>query len=513
MDGTSGPSHPQDPHSRGRLLRVSAIRGSLKSRPRLWAALCLVLLCALLTTGGLNSGDGGSELTEAVHICSTGKLAASEPLGEGFRNFTGAHTWYDANDPGAMALMLPAACLGAVQGGGDEVGQHDLPSVAKGGASMTYALIGGLAVVFVFLTLSELTSLRRSWWWSLGFLFATGFLAYTKATWSVLPAATAVAAVAWLAVRSSKGLDGPRRTVYLTALAVGVGGLSRYSLLPFLAVGAVAAVLPAIRRLSRRDLLIAAAILLALMLPDFAYNAVRTGEFWKPAQTAQNHELTFDYLIGTPGLFFGIQHGLLFFAPFCLLGYAGAAWGALRSQGEARWRWLLGLGATVAYAVVVVLVQDWDKFGWGPRYLVPLLPALFIVAVLLAERAPRLRPLAYLTIGIGLLTQIPLALANWNAVAAVVGKDSRAPDQIVGLWNSALDGIAHGVGFGKAADQRVLQVPDTWWWHAVAHHAPHGIGLVLVAAVVAGLVLAGSWLCSRGADPDRVPAEVAPAAG
>lgn len=492
---------------------MSSTWGSLRTRPRLWAALCLVLLSVLLTSGAMNSGDGASELTQALHICATGHIAASKPLGEGFRNFTGPHSWYDANDFGGMALMLPAACVGAAHGASGAVSQYELPTVAKAGASLTYALIGGLAVAFVFLSLSELTTLRRSWWWSLAFLFATGFLAYTKATWSVLPAATAVAAVAWLAIRSSKDLDSPRKTVYLTALAVGAGGLARYSLLPFLTVGAIAAVFPALRQLSKGELVLAGCVLLAMTLPDFAYNALRTGEFWKPAQTAQDHKVTLSYVLGTPGLFFGIQHGLLFFAPICLLGYAGAALGAIRSQGELRWRWLVGIGAAVAYAVVVVLVQDWSKFGWGPRYLVPLLPALFLAAVFAAERLPRFRPVAYASVGLGLLTQVPLAFANWNALAAVVGHDSRAPDQIVGLWRSTLHGLVHGVGFGKVEDLRVLQVPDTWWWHAVAGHAPHLLGLLAIVALVGGLAWLGAKLCGNDEADEVGPEPVAAVAG
>jgi hypothetical protein len=395
--------------------------------------------------------------------------------------------------------MLPAACASTLHGAKELPTGPQLTTVAKAGTSLTYALVGGLAVAFVFLALAEITTLKRSWWWSLGFLFATGFLAYTKATWSVLPAATAVAAVAWIALRSQRGKDSPRKTVLLAAVAVGLGGLARYSVLPFLLVGAVAAVFPAISKCSRRDLALAATVLLALTVPDLAYNALRTGEFWKPAQTASgDHQITFSYALSTPGMFFGFQHGLLFFAPICLLGYFAAAYFAVRSFGETRWRWIVGILALVSYAALVCAVQNWDRFGWGPRYLVPLLPALFLAAAAMSERWREARSLSYLLVGLGLLSQIPLMFADWTAVAAAVGKTGETPSQIVGIWNSMLHGFAHGNGIGEASSARALQVPDVWWWHVVANHAPFGLGIVLLLSLTGGIAYLGSRVCGEG---------------
>lgn len=471
----------------------------LFARRRLLGALCLVVLCLLLTSGGMNSFDGGSELAQAVHFCVTGHISAAHQISSDFHS-TGvgaSRVWYDANDLGATLLMLPAACLSAGSGAKDPTSLAQLASLAKGAASLTYALLGGLAVAFVFMALTEITTPRRSWWWSLAFLFATGILAYVKATWSMLPAATAVAAVAWIAVRASKDLDSPKKTVFLTVLAVGAGGLARYSLLPFLAIAAAAAVFPALKRLSRGELILAVLLLFALVLPDFAYNALRTGEVLKPAQTAEaSHHVSLSYTVGTLGLFFGEKRGLLFFAPICLLGYGAAIYAVIRSPGELRWRWFIGLVSAIAYAVVVCIVQDWSRFGWGPRYLVPLIPALFVAAVAFAERRPSVRPLAYALTGLGVLTQVPLSFASWHAVASSPGKN-----QIVGLWESMLHGLVHGTGIGSADDPRALQVPDTWWWHGVAHHAPHLVGLVLLAGLMTVFVSAGRYLFHG--DPDK----------
>src|SRR4051794_20401328 len=134
---------------------------ALKARPRLVAATLLVLLTTLLASGGMNSGDGGSELAEAGHFCATGQVASSHPIASSSRNYTGAHTWYDANDLGGTLLMLPAACASTLHGAKEsDVGPPELMRVAKTGTALTYAFIGGLAVAFVFLALAELTSLR-----------------------------------------------------------------------------------------------------------------------------------------------------------------------------------------------------------------------------------------------------------------------------------------------------------------------------------------------------------------
>jgi len=254
--------------------------------PRTRVAIGLVALCLLLASGRMNTlaTDGSSQLAQAVHFCVTGHLAASHQITAEFspKDVSSRSLFYDSNDIGGTALMLPAACLGAQRGA----------------------------------TL-----------WALAFLFSTGFLAYVKGTWDVLPAATAVAMLAWVAVRCRLGRDRPRRTLLLAALAVGLAGLCRYTLAPFLIVGAVAAIWPAIIGASRRERIEGAALLIALLVPDLVWNQIRTGRFGKPAEAnpkaAFGHpHLTLHYLLSIFAVFFGIRDGLLFYAAVCLLGYA-----------------------------------------------------------------------------------------------------------------------------------------------------------------------------------------------
>ena len=129
------------------------------------------------------------------------------------------------------------------------------------------------------------------------------------------------------------------------------------------------------------------------------------------------------------------------------------------------------------------------------------------------------RALGYASVVAGMLTGLPLILANWHAVVAVVGIDHRAPDAIVGLWRSMLHGIATGHGFGAIntltppnyghdAHAVGLQVPDSWWWHVVAHHVPHLLGL-LVLLCAGGAIIAATLAAARtgeGGVPGRRPA-------
>lgn len=464
----------------------------MSSRRR--AAFGVVALCVLLASGRLNSGDAATDLAQAVHFCVSGHVAAGHAIDEQFssRNFSSrSKLFYDSNDIGAVLLMLPAACASALHGASDPAHVSQLTTLAKAGASMTFAVVGALGVVFVMLALTELVELRRAFWWALAFLFATGLLAYVKATWNVLPAATAVAMLTWVAVRCRLGKDRPRRTLTFAALAVGLAGLCRYTLAPFLIVGAAAAIWPAIATASRRERSGATVVLATLLAPDFIWNYVRTGELWKPgeANPAFGHPaLTLHYLLGTAGLFFGVAHGLLFFAPVVLLGCVAAVVFIVRSRRASRTGWIIGLAAAAAYVVTICLLHTWEVFGWGPRYLIPLFPALFVVAVLAVERGGIPRALGYACVAAGVLTELPLVFADWNAVAAVVGRDHRAPNEIVGLWRSMLDGVANGHGFGSVSDPRALQVPDVWWWHVVAHHVPHVFGLVALLAAAACIV-------------------------
>jgi hypothetical protein len=151
--------------------------------------------------------------------------------------------------------------------------------------------------------------------------------------------------------------------------------------------------------------------------------------------------------------------------------------------------------------LTVVVSHEWRTFGWGPRYLLPLFPALFIAAVFAIERHLIPRLLGYAAVALGLVVNAPLLLANWHAVVSVIGRDERAPNSIVGLWHAAIEGVAHGRSFGPAEDPRALNVPDTWWWVAGGQSLPHPVGLLVLAIGVAAFVAVGTRLARAPSTP------------
>jgi hypothetical protein len=358
------------------------------------------------------------------------------------------------------------------------------------------------------LALAEYVGSVRAWWWSLGFLFSTGFLAYVKGTWDILVAATAVAFICWLVARAYRGRDDPRVSLYGIAVGVGVAALSRYSMLPFLVLAAASALLPLRRSLPTKHVVGAGFVFVVLLLPDFIFNEMRSGQVWNPGHAAPQFggspALTADYVFSIPAMFFGIDRGLLFYAPFCLLGFGTTILLTVKARGLARWAFIGCLIAAVAYAIGVNIAHEWRVFGWGPRYLVPLLPALFVIGAISVDRRLVPRALGYGALALGLLTQVPLLTANWHAVVTVVDRDHRAPNAIIGLWRSSIDGVLHGRGFGEVADLRGLDSPDTWWWH-LAPSVTHLVGLFLLAVFLGGFAMAGHWAMRGAAEMSAAP--------
>jgi hypothetical protein len=466
-------------------------------------------VCVFFASGRTVAFDARSQLTQAVHFCSTGQIAARHKLSGDFvpKDFNAASgAWYDANDIGGTLLMLPAACASTLVGARNPGHPSGLTTIAKAGSSLTFALVGGIGAALVFLTLARLLGDRRGWWWTIAFLFTTAYLAYVKGVWNVLPAATAVAGLMYAVSCQFPARDGPEsgvpgevghpgRILAGAATGIGLASLCRYSLLPFLLIASGFALWPTLRRATWSQRLGALGLLVLLLLPDLWFNALRSGRFWVPGESAPQFiviHITPHYLVSTLGMFFGIQRGLFFYAPACLLGYIATLALGWRAHGYARIAWLGVLATSVAYAITVVLLHNWYVYGWGPRYLVPLMPVLFVATAVACERRTIPRVVAYASIAFGALTQFPVAFTNWHALLAVVGVEGRAPDGIVGLWRAFLRGIRTGQSFGSSEAHRALQVPDTWWWHALGNHPPYLLGVIIAVAGLVTLLTIGA---------------------
>jgi len=218
-------------------------------------------------------------------------------------------------------------------------------------------------------------------------------------------------------------------------------------------------------------------------------------------------------LLASPG------KGLIFYAPLTLL----APWGA--------WRlWRAGHGGAVALlgalcltdwlAHANVLIRWLGGWAWGPRFLVPIVPLLVLLAggLLVGPRRPRgARPAVAVLALAGLLVQVPAVLADYHPYLDALAQrysqgphDAQAPyraeqayvpsvtlSPIVGQWRLALDrrtwqaqkDWGHrsplAIGAGRAYGP---PVPRTWW----ATLASEGVPWTVWAWPLAALTLFGS---------------------
>ena len=307
----------------------------------------------------------------------------------------------------------------------------------------------------------------------------------------------------------------------LAALGAGFAVLVKYAILP----AALALFVPALPEIRRARPWIAAMVVLAVfaLLGGF-YNVARTGDVLGTGYGRQATPAAFTtpLYVGVYGLLLSSGKGLLWFAPIVLLVPAGlAAW--RRSDRWSAW-------AVTAAAVLTVLLyasfEHWAGDGsWGPRYLVPLVPALVAaVGVCLADRASGdRRPWwagAVLLGALGVAVQIGGVAIYFGSQMREAGdypytraiSDPRFMSEshwnpnfspIVGHWRMLarnLDEHVHGhvprVSLsGEGAASR-LGVPD-----AQAEQLTHGFDLWPAYAVYAGLpapfvlaVWGGLWL-------------------
>jgi len=138
--------------------------------------------------------------------------------------------------------------------------------------------------------------------------------------------------------------------------------------------------------------------------------------------------------MGVAGLLFSPGRGLLWMAPLLVLAPLGL-W-RLRADGERMTGRVL---AALALAVVLPVagMQGWHgAWTYGPRYLLPLLPFLWVaVAASLswAEDAVLGRVLAVGLVGLGLMVQLPAVLVDHNAHQDLAVQAARVewPDELL----------------------------------------------------------------------------------
>jgi hypothetical protein len=275
----------------------------------------------------------------------------------------------------------------------------------------------------------------------------------------------------------------------------------------------------------RRGIVISGVLVAASLLFEGLYNWGRFHNLFETGYGAQATPAAYTtpLLVGLYGLVFSSGKGLLWFAPAVWLAPAG--WSSMVKSGERGRSVAVTSIAVVALALLLYSTfEHWAGDGsFGPRYLVPMLPLLFLAVGFAWERRGRaFRSLATVLATLGLLVQIGGVAIHFGAEMREVGdypydrplNDRRFMSEshfdphfspIAIHWQMLLRNASehlHGhaprleaagtpdarVGVSSADQERLLHGIDFWWLYmsyAGFYAWPIGITLALLFAILA----------------------------
>lgn len=453
-------------------------------------------VCVLTSSGRLASSDAGAQLQSSLLLASTGALGTTtppEPRWFWVANARGVS--YETHDLGGLLTMWPAATITTylhrrvanAHARGVQPGAivADPPAEAKLLASLSYAITGAVACTFVFATLLTFCSVRHAFVGSLVFLVCTGIWPYFRTAWDVTGAAAAIAAFQYGMARLATGRQCGWRAPALTGAAAAAAITFRFSMLPVVAIAGAMFVW-----LNRRTLRLSSCSALVVTFalaaaPQLAYNSARTGNPLVPGNRAAiyagQNGLDGNPIAGLAGLIASPHKGLIFFAPIVLLAVFAPRLVRRSIPRSARPVTIAGLAGAACYVAVIAAKREWGTFGWGPRYLVPVLPVLFLPIGLGIRNAWRSRPrTTAVLIALSLLATGPAVVVNWSLAVA-----EHRPDASM-LWPAQ-----HEAVWLRLAG--ALRSPDNWLVHLAAM-SPSGAA---AAAAMLAAGVAAIWWSSR----------------
>ncbi|WP_322042743.1 hypothetical protein [Paraburkholderia sp. J67] len=472
-----------------------------------WRSRCNVLaffVCffLLMSSGRIGSGDAGQQLSATMLAVTQGQLGTNDP--------PMTHYWvpspngkvYEPHDIGAIALMLPSAWLGAKlsHASPDEMFRNP-PLIAKVSVSLTYAIVCAFGCLYLFLLFAASYSVREAFLLSFTFAAGTYFLPYAKVCWDVAPCAAATCAFLYYVQRLLRP-QATLRTFIAAGLSLSVVAAFRYSFAPGMAAGLVI-LFWRTRGPFVRYVALGAAFVVGLT-PTFIYNAVRTGSILRPA-TATDFYLTTgtalhgDIPTGLVGLLISPNRGFFVYSPILLLGlFLPLVWKTLR-EGEKRMIEAM-LPGSLVYVLIIAKMNYWGAFGWGARYMLPVLPvAMLALAPCLIAVARRSSGAAAALVLAAMLFNVPTALTNWHAVVAefpgAILQDNPQPKLLEGIWQGFEQGVrGEPTIFANSAPEALhdnaRRFPDLWTFRLMDHSdTGRVLGWMLLVMFACGLAV------------------------
>lgn len=475
------------------------------------AYVLLFFLCffVLLSSGRIASSDAGHQLQASVMLAVTGNLGddggSGGPANDAWVRAPNGRM-YQAHDIGNVALMFPAAWIGSrLSPASPSEDMQNPPALSRVVVSLTGALVATLGCYWLFQLFALYYDTRDAFLLSLAFPTTTIFIAYARAAWDVLPAAALVCGVLYYSAALLRGVS-PERSAVMIAVTLGGACSFRFSLAPFIAPAVFGVVAARRRVLMPRAIVVSAAVLAVVMVPSLAYNTIRTGSPLRPATaTVQylqtNNALTGSIPHGLVGLFVSPNRGLFTYSPVLLFAFAlPFLWKRLPSDQRILLIWYGG--GTFAYTLLIAKMVNWGAFGWGPRYLLPVLPVVFFAAATAIQYLFHpLKPLVIVTIAISALLSLPPAIVNWHLATTTfhgaADPDADRPYQQLAGWRALAWGIA-----GKplpvsaeAAEDRLRATTGVFPDLLLARVSVYSrIGFLITMLVLVGGV-ATAWRC------------------
>ena len=407
----------------------------------------------LFSSGRIASMDAGQQLQASVLLAVSGELSdegrGSGPSNEGWVQAPNKR-FYQAHDIGNVVLMLPAAWLGARLSAAPAAADVlDPPPLSRAGASLACAALAALGCFWMFRLLALSWPARIAFVLAVLFPTTTILIAYARAAWDVLGGCALMCGVLYYSAAVLRE-QRPERSAVMLAVTTAVACSFRFSLAPFVPPAACVILLIARSRISLRTALLSAASFWLLILPSLAYNFVRTGSPIRPATASDQYlhganALTGSILHGLYGLFLSPNRSLFLFSPVLVVSLiAIARWRTLTPEQ----RQLLAVygAAAFAYALLIAKMANWGAFGWGPRYLLPILPVVFLATahgLVWLWRASR--PAAIALTLISAAVTLPASVVNWHlattSFAHADDAEAGRPYQVRAGWMALVSGL------------------------------------------------------------------------
>jgi len=384
----------------------------------LWA--CLLAFYGLVNSG-LDVTEGMESYLVAQQFISHGSIAFPfKPEG----NFVGGidGRFYNAHELGNAIPLLPTVFIGNMitQRVNQRFRQYldESDRITKFLVSFHPCVYIAVTILFLFLLLHKGLgiALDKSILTSLAYGFGSMLVPYSRMLWEGVLATTCLTA-------SYCGAFIFRRTgsllwLSISGFTIGFGIITRITLvlfLPFLAY--YIAAICATERRSYRPVLQWMSIVAPFILWQLFYNYIRTGKPWLPAvalpQYAENNALDGSLLIGLVGMFLSPGKSVFLFSPitlFCLLGIKSF-------KREHPLEFLISWIPLCIYVLVHAKLRNWSgDWGWGPRYLLIILPitALALPYAFCVRSNHWWKALVGIIIATSVFIQVVSVLINWH---------------------------------------------------------------------------------------------------